>query len=136
MTAATTHPNASRLREMADRWVAGDLPGFLDFIADDIVVRAGGDNALTGTYRGKDAYVDYLGTLGAKVGPDPHIDVHEILASDRHGALILQARATRPEEGAAIDTKMTVAVRLDDAGRVVEWWFLPADQPAWDRFFR
>lgn len=74
------HPNMALMLEMRDRWNRGDLQGFLGRCADDIVARVGGKSLLTGTYRGKQEYMGYIGQLAELSGGSIKVSFDDVLA--------------------------------------------------------
>jgi ketosteroid isomerase-like protein len=57
----TEHPNAATARRSFEAWNSGRLHVFRETFSDDVVLHFGGNNAMSGPYRGQDAVMDALG---------------------------------------------------------------------------
>ena len=56
----TEHPNAATVRRSFEAWNSGRLDVLGEYITDDAVLHFAGNNAMSGTYRGRDAVMDAL----------------------------------------------------------------------------
>ena len=56
----TEHPNAAAARRSYEAWNSGDLDVIREYFTDDAVLYLAGDNAMSGTYRGRDAVMDAI----------------------------------------------------------------------------
>ena len=56
----TEHPNAATARRSYEAWNIGGMDVLRDGFADDVVFHFAGNNAMSGTYRGRDAVMDAL----------------------------------------------------------------------------
>ena len=121
----TEHPNAVAVRRSFEAWNSGRLDVIREFVSEDAVLHFAGNNAMSGTYRGRDAVMDALAR--ASQGWGTQADVESVLASDDH--MMVFYHATDEHEGAAM------AMKADADGKVTEAWFLSSEQAAYDAFW-
>lgn len=122
-----------RMRRGYEAFGKGDLDALRDLFSPDIVWHSGGDNALTGDYKGIDEVFTYFGKLFEMTGGDLHQDVHDLLASDDHGVAITNVRASRPD-GRTMSMGQVAVFHIDDADKVTEAWVIPSDATAANAF--
>jgi hypothetical protein len=127
----TGHPNAAATRRGYEAWNSGDLDVIREGFAEDAVLHLAGNNAMSGTYRGRDAVMDALARDSQGWGP--HAEMETILASDDHVIAFFQVTSER--DGKALDVVLAQAIKLDADGKATEAWFLPNDQRGYDQFF-
>ena len=121
----TEHPNAVAARRSYAASNSGDLDVIREYFTDDAVLHLAGDNAMSGTYRGRDGVMDAIAR--ASQGWGTQADVESVLASDDH--MMVFYHATDEHEGAAM------AMKADADGKVTEAWFLSSEQAAYDAFW-
>ena len=56
----TEHPNAVTVRRCTEAWNSGRLDVFREFLSEDAIMHFAGNNAMSGTYRGRDTVMDAL----------------------------------------------------------------------------
>jgi ketosteroid isomerase-like protein len=61
-----------------------------------------------------------------------HLDIHDILANDTHGVVLLTAHGER--NGQTLSAREANVWHLA-GGKATEFWVCPEDQAALDRFF-
>ena len=127
----TEHPNAATARRSFEAWTSGRLDVLGEYITDDAVLHFAGNNAMSGTYRGRDAVMGALGR--ASQGLDPRGGLEAVLASDDHVMAFFHSTAER--DGKTLDVVVAQAVKVNAEGKATEAWFLPNDQGGYDRFF-
>ena len=127
----TEHPNAATARRCAEAWNSGRLDVFREYLSDDAVLHLAGDNAMSGTYRGRDGVMDAIAR--ASQGWGMHSELEALLASDDH--VIAFVRVTSERDGKTLDVVVAQAVKVNAEGKATEAWFLPNDQGGYDRFF-
>jgi ketosteroid isomerase-like protein len=111
----------------------GDLEGFLELWSDDVVWRIGGNNQLTGIYRGKQAVREVtLRTIELSQGAY-QLEPMDVLADEKH--LVLMFHATGQHADRSIDTTVATFVTVDDEGKWEASWWLPSDQAQYDAFW-
>ena len=127
----TEHPNAAAARRSYEAWNSGDLDVIREYFTDDAVLHLAGDNAMSGTYRGRDGVMDAIAR--ASQGWGMHSELEALLASDDH--VIAFVRVTSERDGKTLDVVVAQAVKVNAEGKATEAWFLPNDQGGYDRFF-
>ena len=127
----TEHPNAVMVRRSFEAWNSGDMDVIREYVTDDAVYHFAGNNAMSGTYRGRDAVMDALAR--ASQGWTSHTDVESALVSNDHSMVF--HHHTGEHEGTPYDMVPVIAMKLDADGKVTEAWFLANDQRAWDQFW-
>ena len=127
----TEHPNAVAARRSYAASNSGDLDVIREYFTDDAVLHLAGDNAMSGTYRGRDGVMDAIAR--ASQGWGMHSELEALLASDDH--VIAFVRVTSERDGKTLDVVVAQAVKVNAVGKATEAWFLPNDQGGYDRFF-
>lgn len=133
MDVGNLHPNGHCILQMAAAWNEADVAKIMSFFDDDPTYHLAGQNAVSGTYRGRDEIERLthrlldIGQRGVKVEP------LDILANDQNVVFIYRTHS----EGATRDLDVTVAHASEHGanGKVQRIWFLADDQSAWDEFF-
>ncbi|MPZ73157.1 MAG: hypothetical protein GEU74_07995 [Nitriliruptorales bacterium] len=126
--------NVERMRRGYDAFSTGDLDTLRELFSPDIVWHAGGDNPLTGDYKGTDEVFGFFGKLLELSAGTLSQEVHDLLANDTHGVALTHVKAQRPD-GRALDQNQVAVFHIDGGGRVTEAWTLPSDAAAADAFF-
>ena len=127
----TEHPNAVMVQRSFEAWNSGDLDVIREYFTDDAVLYLAGNNAMSGTYRGRDAVMDAIARNIQGWGP--HAEVETILGSDDH--VIVFCQVTSERDGKTLDVVLAQAIKFNAEGKVTEAWFLPNDQRGYDQFF-
>ena len=127
----TEHPNAATVRRSFEAWNSGRLDVLGEYITDDAVLHFAGNNAMSGTYRGRDAVMGALGR--ASQGLDPRGGLEAVLASDDH--VIAFFHATHERDGNTLDIVLAQPYKVNAEGKITEIWFLANDQRAFDQFW-
>jgi ketosteroid isomerase-like protein len=111
--------------------MGGDLEAFLDLWSDDAVWHVGGDNKISGEYRGRDGIREGCRRFAEANGELKPLDV---LADERHVVMIFRARGQR--DGKSLDTINANFVIADDDGKWKSCWWVPSDQKLYDELWR
>jgi uncharacterized protein len=127
----TEHPNAAAAWRSYEAWNSGDLDVIREYFTDDAVLHLAGNNARSGTYRGRDAVMDALAR--DIQGWGPHAEVETILGSDDH--VIVFCRITCERDGETLDVVLTEAIKFNAEGKVTEAWALSNDQRVYEQFY-
>ena len=127
----TEHPNAVTVRRSFEAWNSGRLDVIREYLSDDAIMHFAGNNAMSGTYRGRDAVMDALAR--ASQGWSTHTEVESVLVSDDH--IMVFHHGTGEHEGTPYDVVPVIAMKLDPDGKVTEAWNLANDQRARDQFW-
>ena len=131
--AAGEHPSVTTLRGLAGAVSAGDLDAFVDAYAEDALFRVGGDNLVSGDYRGRQSIRCFLMTLFEMTDGTLHLEVDDVIGTDNHGMMFWHLTGRRKDR--TLDARGAMAFKLDDEHRITESWFLHDDQAGYDRFW-
>jgi ketosteroid isomerase-like protein len=127
----TEHPNAATARRSFEAWNSGRMDVIREGFADDAVLHFAGNNAMSGTYRGRDAVMDALGR--AIQGWGLQTEVEALLASDDHVIAFFHAISER--DGKTLDLVHAMPMKFNAERKMTELWFLANDQRAYDQFW-
>jgi uncharacterized protein len=127
-----THPNEDLLRRGYAAFAAGDLDTVFSLFSDDMVWHNGGTNQLSGDYRGHEAIMGMFGQLIEVTGGTLQLDIHDVLANDTHGTVLVTARAER--DGQPVTAREVNIWHLAD-GKATEFWVFPEDSAELDKMF-
>ena len=127
----TEHPNAATARRSFEAWNSGRMDVIREGFAEDAVLHFAGNNAMSGTYRGRDAVMDALAR--ASQGWGPQAELESILASDDHVIAFFHAISER--DGKTLDVVLAEPMKVNAEGKITEVWFLANDQRGYDQFW-
>jgi ketosteroid isomerase-like protein len=127
------NPDVARAYESIDVYNRGDFVALRDFYHEDIVWHVGGNHALSGTYRGRDALFEYFATVRRLTGGTLVLHPASIVASDDQIAMFTRVTARRGTRLLDVVLSQTFRVGLD--GRWIEYRAVPDDQEAIDAFW-
>ena len=128
MQTTTEHPNATRFREAMQRFDSGDIQGFAEFLADDVVWHQIGADTL----RGKEAMAQSM--PGGEVDWNITADIHDVVANDEHVIALIDAHATRGD-GRTLDYRTAEIMHVRD-GKLTERWAFSDDTQRITDFFK
>ena len=128
----TEHPNAVTVRRSFEAWNSGRLDVIREYLSEDAVMHFAGNNAMSGTYRGRDTVMDAL-TRVIQAGGTQHTEVEAILASDDH--VIAFYRTISERDGKTLDDIQVYPIKVNAEGKLTEAWSLANDQRAFDQFW-
>ena len=131
-TTGDMHGNVALVRDFFDAFARGDLGRVLDAFAEDGVYRVSGNNALSGSYRGREEIRDSLVKLGTLTGGSVRLTIDDIVGGDGHAVMFGLLTAERGSK--SFSSHGLVAFKVDH-GKFTETWFLLNDQRAYDEFF-
>jgi len=126
------HPNEDLLRRGYTAFAAADLDTVFSLFADDIVWHNGGSNQLSGDLRGHQEIMGFFGKLIELTGGTFRLDLHDVLANDTHGVVLVTAHAER--DGQPVSVREANIWHLAD-GKATEFWVFPEDTAELDRMF-
>ena len=126
------HPNEDLLRRGYAAYDSGDMDTIQALFDDNILWHAAGSNQLAGDYRGFQEILGFFGKVMELSGGTFRGEVHDILANDTHGVVLVTFHAERDGQ--------TVALRSADIwhladGKATEHWSFFEDQAAADKLF-
>lgn len=126
------HPNVARARAVFDGFAAGDSAVW-DMLSDDITWHIGGDNQISGTYRGPQEVIGLLGRMAELSGGTYEAaDIHDILANDDHAVALVRVGGQR--DGSTLDTRAVFVVHVED-GIFTELFLTYEDDAAANAFW-
>jgi uncharacterized protein len=124
--------NERLLRQGYAAFADGDLDSIRALLAEDIVWHNGGANQLAGEYTGRDEVFDLFGQLMEVTDGTFRLDVHDILANDMHGIVLVTVHAER--EGRTLAMHEVHIWHLEQ-GQAEEFWSFAEDVAEMDDFF-
>ena len=128
MQTRTEHPNATLVRQALESFNRGEMQGFADLIADDVVWHQIGAE----TVHGKEAMAQAL--PGGEVDWQITADVHDVVANDDHTIALVDAHATRGD-GRTLDYRTAEIMHIRD-GKLIERWAFSDDTQRIADFFK
>lgn len=126
------HPNEESIRRGYQAFAQGDMGTIGELMADDIVWHSGGDNILTGDYKGKEAVLEWFARLAQESGGTFTAEVHDVLANDDHAVALVTTSATRNNN--SFEVRAAQIFHVND-GQITEFWSFAEDQDALDEFW-
>ena len=126
------HPNVDLLRKGYDAFARGDMDTLRGLFAEDIVWHVPGNNIISGDYEGHDAVFGFFGKLMEETGGNFRQEIHDILANDTHGVVLVDAHAERA--GKTFETHSVHVLHVDN-GQVTEFWNFIEDTSKSDEFW-
>lgn len=126
------HANIERVRRGYEAFAKGDLATLGEVFADDIVWHGGGNNALSGDYKGREEVFAMFGKVAQMTEGTFALELHDVLANDEHGVALVTATGRRGD--AAYTGRQAHVFHLRD-GKVTEFWGFPEDQITMDKLF-
>ena len=126
------HPNEELLKRGYEAFGTGDLDTVFSVFADDITWHVGGSSPLAGDYKGHDQVMGFFSGLMEMSGGTFSQNVHDILANDSHGAVMVTFHVERG--GRSLDGREVHIWHLAN-GKATKFWGLPEDQAALDELF-
>ncbi|HEY8739930.1 MAG TPA: nuclear transport factor 2 family protein [Candidatus Dormibacteraeota bacterium] len=133
MAQTTSTDQVQKLREAYEAFGRGDLEAIRGQFSPDIVWHIGGHSSLSGDYKGIDAVFEFFGRIFTETDGTLKNDVHDILANDTHGIVLLTQSAER--NGKKLSMQFVHVTHRDAESRVTESWYLPMDAQAVDEFW-
>ena len=125
----TKHPNATLLSQVYADFVEGRFEAMLESCADAITFQLAGKSALAGKYTKANFVSEFVMKLNELSGGTFKLEVHDILASDLHAAVLATEKLTR--NGKTIELRAVHVWRFDH-GRPIAWYEYPRDLYAFD----
>jgi hypothetical protein len=126
------HTNEDLLRQGYAAFASGDLATVQSLFADDIVWHSGGANQMTGDYTGHQEVLGFFGRLMEVTGGTFRLEIHDILANDSHGIVLVTMHGER--NGRVVSLREVNIWHLED-GKALEFWAFPEDSYQMDQFF-
>jgi len=126
------HPNAQRLREYLDCVTSSNMGHLAFCCAEDIVVHFGGNNDLTGDYRGLTEYAAMLQKVQAVTG-SATVEVDEIIADEDYAVGVVHFVLQHGSN--ALTFKAILVAHIDHDEKIKELWYMTHDTATENRLF-
>jgi uncharacterized protein len=123
------HPNAKILEKIYNDFAKGDIPAMLAACDDKVTFEVKGKGKLAGKFTKADVGQKFFGKIAEIAGSDYKLEVHDILASDRHGVVLVSGVVNRGGEKHSL--RAAHVWRIEN-GRPVAWYEYPRDMYAFD----
>jgi ketosteroid isomerase-like protein len=127
------HPNVDLIRRGYQAFGEGDMETLSELIAEDAVWHIGGNNALTGEYKGRENIFGLFGRIGEMSEGTMSIELHDVLANDEHG-VALAAITAGGSSGKSLSVNSADSMHIRN-GQMIEFWTFGSDEAAWDAYF-
>ena len=127
-----THANEDLIRSGYEAFGRGDVAAVTALFADDIAWHIGGTSLVSGDYRGPQEVLGFFGKLAELSGGTFRLEVHDILANDKHAVVLATASGQR--DGQALAAREAQIWHVAD-GRRTEFWAFAENQADLDKFF-
>ena len=118
------HLNAKLLEKLYADFARGDIPAVMGACDDKITFQFPGKSRFAGKFTKADFPQKFLALLMEMTGGTLKLDVHDILASDRHAVALATDRFERKGEKFEL---RTVHVWRFENGKPVAWYEYPRD---------
>lgn len=125
------HPHAELARDLWRAVSSADVVALQRLSTDDLSWHASGRGPRSGTFRGREAVLDYL----ARIGEDSDrfdSELEDVLVGDLFTAVMYRVSAARGQR--KLDTGFVLILRIE-ADQLAEVWSVPRDQIAVDAFW-
>ena len=126
-----THPNAELLERTFGAFGRDPL-AVARTLADDVVWRVPGSNAMSGEYDGRDAVLRFLRQTLVLSGGTYKTELRYVVADDDRAVAVYAARGTR--EGRTLDIDQALFCVIRD-GKIADVTAVPLDFPAFEAFW-
>ncbi len=118
------------MQDYLEKIAAGDWAGAAAYYADDIVAHQSGHSSWSGTFTGKAAVLDWLGSVSAGLD-SMTIDHHALTLGEGHAVVLNTLSATRGDR--TYRGNRAVVYHIGD-DKITELWAMDWDQAAIDAF--
>ncbi len=119
----------SMIREGYAAFGRGDLDGFLAICTADFTFNVPGNNAQTGTYRGRQGMLELVGKVMPMTAGQFQEEVHDVLVNGTHAVVLALHRF--PRNGVPKEYRTAHVYEIRD-GKLAECWEQPQDPLAFD----
>ncbi|MEX2274690.1 MAG: nuclear transport factor 2 family protein [Actinomycetota bacterium] len=128
--AGSEHPNVTLVREGFEAMNRGDMTWMQEHVADDIVWHVGGDNRMSGAFRGKDKVMQMMGSMGSG---EMTASTHDIVGNDDH-VVVLGTAKVSAGDGDTVEYNYVNVFHIQD-GKATEVWGMSEDDSKTDPVF-
>ena len=123
--------NMTLAKAIWDALSVGDAEVLNELLADDLLWHVAGNSPISGTRKGQDEVIDYLGSLGTETEVYD-LELRDILVNDDRGLILFRAIGKRLDK--TLDTHFMLLFQVED-NQIKEAWSNPFDQRAVDDFW-
>lgn len=108
-----------------------DVEGLRRLVADDVVWHASGRGPRSGNFRGRDAILEYLASIG-DAADEFESELDDVLVGQSRTALLFRVSGRRGAR--LLEAGFVLLLRFED-GQIAELWSVARDQYAVDEFW-
>lgn len=126
------HPNEDLLRRGYAAFSNGDMETVGSLLADDVQWHVPGKSPISGDYKGKEEVFGFFAKLIEMTGGKLTVEVHDILANDEHGIVLVNGTAERDGKRLVANSVHVHHIRN---GKTAELWDHPTDLYELDEFW-
>lgn len=123
------HAHATLLEKLYSDFSKGDYQAMLDACSDQITFQVPGKSPLSGKYTKSNFVSDFVMNLLERSNKTLKIEVHDILASDRHAVVLASDHLVR--DGKTVEYRAAHVWRFE-GGKPVAWYEYPRDLYQYD----
>jgi uncharacterized protein len=123
------HPNAQVLEKIYADFAKGDIPAILNACADEVTFQVAGKSKLAGKYTKANVGREFFGKIAEIAGSDYKLEVHDIMATDRHAVALVSSVVNK--KGEKIQLRAAHVWRIE-GGKPVAWYEYPRDMYQFD----
>ena len=134
MTTSNDQRNIETARKGYEAFNEAHLDDAMATIHEEILWHVGGNNPLSGEYRGKDAVTEMLARFGQLTEGTYEADIHDVLANSEHTIVLGTYTATR--HGRTHSSRFVDVIHAAPDGRAKEFWRFFEDAAAEDEFLK
>jgi ketosteroid isomerase-like protein len=127
------HPNVERIKQEYQAFAEGDFRGLAKLFSEDAVWHVRGDTPLAGDHSGCEAIVEFLRRLTRDTHESFMIEVHDIIANDRHTVVLAHTTVKRDDRIYTADEVHVFCTSED--GLITEAWGLSSDPAGQGQFW-
>lgn len=128
------HPNLELVRTAYESFGKGDMETFMSTQAEDAVWHIGGDNPLSGDYRGHEEILGLITRMGQMTGGHFEMEIHDMLANDDHVVTMVKTTGSRADSDKTLSSNI-IHISHPRDGKVTEFWSIAVDPKASDEFW-
>ncbi len=133
-TTSLEQRNVELARKGYEAFNEADIQAVMELVTDDIVWHVGGDNPVSGDYKGKDELAGLFAKFGQLTEGTYEADIHDILASAEHTVVLGTYTATR--HGRTHSARFVDIIHTANDRKLKEFWRSLDNAPAEDKFLK
>ena len=126
------HANATLLEKIYSDFSKNDMAAVLAACADEMTFQIAGKSKLAGKFTKDTFATKFMAPMMELTGNTLKLEVHDILASDRHAVVLASHMLVR--NGEKVQLRTVHVWRLEN-GKPVAWYEYPRDMYAYDATF-